>query len=143
MQININVNGTDHSLDVEPRRLLVDAIRSDLIQADANALAFTVNTQILPHFVRAVFGEKKGVDAVSVAWDVSPPKDRNAEATALVTASNAMKLLTDELARHERGILERALSLNRGNMTKTAKILGISRSTLYEKCRKFNLQSDA
>ena len=28
MQININVNGTDHSLDVEPRRLLVDAIRS-------------------------------------------------------------------------------------------------------------------
>ena len=30
MQININVNGTDHSLDVEPRRLLVDAIRGDL-----------------------------------------------------------------------------------------------------------------
>ena len=30
MQININVNGTDHTADVEPRRLLVDTIRSDL-----------------------------------------------------------------------------------------------------------------
>ncbi len=30
MQININVNGTDHTVEVEPRRLLVDTIRSDL-----------------------------------------------------------------------------------------------------------------
>ena len=30
MQITINVNGTDHTVDVEPRRLLVDTIRSDL-----------------------------------------------------------------------------------------------------------------
>ncbi len=29
MQITINVNGTEHSAEVEPRRLLVDAIRSD------------------------------------------------------------------------------------------------------------------
>ena len=29
MQITINVNGTDHTADVEPRRLLVDTIRSD------------------------------------------------------------------------------------------------------------------
>ncbi|MCQ3805338.1 MAG: (2Fe-2S)-binding protein [bacterium] len=29
MQITINVNGTEHTADVEPRRLLVDAIRSD------------------------------------------------------------------------------------------------------------------
>ncbi len=48
-------------------------------------------------------------------------------------------LLAEEMARFERGILERALSLNRGNMSKTAKILGISRSTLYEKCRRHGL----
>ena len=30
MQITINVNGTDQTVEVEPRRLLVDAIRSDL-----------------------------------------------------------------------------------------------------------------
>ena len=30
MQITINVNGTERTADVEPRRLLVDAIRSDL-----------------------------------------------------------------------------------------------------------------
>ena len=30
MQITINVNRTDHTVDVEPRRLLVDTIRSDL-----------------------------------------------------------------------------------------------------------------
>ena len=30
MQITINVNGTDHTVDVEPRRLLVDTIRTDL-----------------------------------------------------------------------------------------------------------------
>ena len=29
MQITINVNGTEHTADVEPRRLLVDTIRSD------------------------------------------------------------------------------------------------------------------
>ena len=30
MQITINVNGTDHAVEVEPRRLLVDTIRTDL-----------------------------------------------------------------------------------------------------------------
>ena len=31
MQITVNVNGADHSADVEPRRLLVDFIRTDLL----------------------------------------------------------------------------------------------------------------
>ena len=30
MQITVNVNGVDHQADVEPRRLLVDFIRTDL-----------------------------------------------------------------------------------------------------------------
>lgn len=47
--------------------------------------------------------------------------------------------LAEELARFERTVLARAMKLTAGNMSKTAKILGISRSTLYEKCRKHHL----
>ncbi len=43
--------------------------------------------------------------------------------------------LSSELKRYEKKVLSQALRLSRGNMTKTAKLLGISRSTLYEKCR--------
>ncbi len=52
---------------------------------------------------------------------------------------NSDSLLADEMARFERAVLERAMRLNKGNMSKTAKILGVSRSTLYEKCRKHRL----
>jgi transcriptional regulator with PAS, ATPase and Fis domain len=47
--------------------------------------------------------------------------------------------LADEMARHEKAVLERALGLNQGNMSKTSKKLGISRTTLYEKCRRYSL----
>ncbi|RJX28359.1 MAG: PAS domain-containing protein [Desulfarculus sp.] len=47
--------------------------------------------------------------------------------------------LADELSRCEASILAQTLRLNQGNMSKTAKILGISRSTLYEKCRRYHL----
>ena len=43
--------------------------------------------------------------------------------------------LSTELKRYEKKVLEQALRLNSGNMSKTARLLGISRSTLYEKCR--------
>ena len=43
------------------------------------------------------------------------------------------------MACFEKRVLEHALALNQGNMTKTAKMLGVSRSTLYEKCRRYDL----
>ncbi len=49
--------------------------------------------------------------------------------------------LADEVARFEKTILARAIKLTGGNMSKAAKILGISRSTLYEKSRKHQLVS--
>jgi transcriptional regulator with PAS, ATPase and Fis domain len=48
-------------------------------------------------------------------------------------------LLAKELLRCENGCLKEALRLTKGNMVKTAKLLGISRTTLYEKCKKHNL----
>ena len=47
----------------------------------------------------------------------------------------AFKPLSEELACYEKEILVEALNLNRGNMAKTARLLGVSRSTLYEKCK--------
>lgn len=47
--------------------------------------------------------------------------------------------LAEEIARFEKTILERTMRLNRGNMTKSAKMLGISRSSLYEKCHRHKL----
>jgi len=51
------------------------------------------------------------------------------------TTPSRMGPLSTELKRHEKKVLAQALRLNHGNMSKTAKVLGISRSTLYEKCR--------
>jgi transcriptional regulator with PAS, ATPase and Fis domain len=47
--------------------------------------------------------------------------------------------LSTELKRYEKKVLAQALRLNNGNMSKTARLLGISRSTLYEKCRAHEL----
>ncbi len=49
------------------------------------------------------------------------------------------RLLVDEMARFEKSVLERVLYLHKGNMSKSSKKLGISRSTLYEKCSRHNL----
>lgn len=73
-------------------------IRADLIKATADDLAYTMNTQGIPVFVALRYGR----DAVLtrpciVEWDVTPPKDRNAEAQSLVTVSNAITGLTSAL----------------------------------------------
>jgi hypothetical protein len=75
------------------------SIRADLIKETAEGLAHTVNTQGIPAYVMYVFGED-AVDAKPcvVEWDVTPPKDRNSEATSMVTAGNAIKMLREALA---------------------------------------------
>lgn len=76
-------------------------IRADLIKDTAEGLAYTINTQAIPAFVGARFGEAAINDkACIVEWDVTPPKDRNAEALSLNTAANAVALLTGALAPH-------------------------------------------
>lgn len=75
-------------------------IRADIIAADAAALAYTLNTQGIPPYVIARWGIDALVDTARVAWDTTPPADRKSEAEALRSAAEAMRALTDELARH-------------------------------------------
>jgi len=57
------------------------------------------------------------------------------------TSNKTGRLLSKELYRCEHHILVEALKLSKGNMSKTARFLGISRSAFYEKCKKHNLLS--
>lgn len=74
------------------------SIRADLIKQTADDLAYSVNTQGIPAFVASRWGEA-AIDSMPcvVDWDVTPPQDRTAEATALVTVANAIKLLREGL----------------------------------------------
>lgn len=73
-------------------------IRADLIKADAEALAFTINTQGIPAFVLARYGEEALDRCPVVAWDVTPPRDLKAEAEASNMAAMALKAWTEALA---------------------------------------------
>jgi len=74
-------------------------IRADLIKETADGLAYTINTQCIPAFVAKRYGTAAVVTRPCVVeYDVTPPKDRNAEATSLVTAANAISMLEQALA---------------------------------------------
>lgn len=66
------------------------AIRRDLIASDADALAFTCNTQVLPQWCAQRFGGALGEHAATVAWDVTPPGDRKAFAEASAAEAGAV-----------------------------------------------------
>lgn len=73
------------------------SIRADLIKETADGLAHTINTQGLPSWVIERFGEEALDTSPTVQWDVTPSKDRNAEAQAHVTTANAIKGLREAL----------------------------------------------
>ena len=66
------------------------SIRADLIQATAQGLAYTINTQGIPAYVAATFGEDRLDDCPVMSWDTTPPKDQMSSATALSQAGQAM-----------------------------------------------------
>jgi hypothetical protein len=76
------------------------SIRADLIKKTADSLAYTINTQGLPPFVVARWGEDAIERTPVVEWDVTPPKDRSSEAQALVATAQAIQQLTEALGAH-------------------------------------------
>lgn len=82
---------------------LFKTIRSDLIQSTADSLAHTLNTQTLPVYVALQYPDERDViqkRPVAMSWDTTPPKDRNSEASSLVTAAQAIDQLDDALAKY-------------------------------------------
>lgn len=76
-------------------------IRADLIKATGDALAYTINTQGIPAFVLGRWGESAVLDKpCAVEYDVTPPKDRNSEASALTQIAAAITTLSEALAAH-------------------------------------------
>lgn len=59
------------------------------------------------------------------------------------TVPVAIKPLAEEMACYEREVLTEALRQTNGNMSRTARLLGISRSTLYEKFKVHELTSSS
>ena len=80
---------------------------------------------------RAVSLAEQGV----LDLDHMPHEIRSFKSKCRRSPGTSVKPLAEELSFHEKQILVEALGLAKGNMAKTARLLGISRSTLYEKCK--------
>lgn len=72
-------------------------VRADLIEETGDALAFTLNTQVLPWFVARQFGSGR---CASVAYDTTPPKNLKEEADSLSAAGGALTALAEALRPH-------------------------------------------
>jgi hypothetical protein len=70
------------------------SIRADLIEARADALAYTINTQGLPEYIAKRFGEDALDESGCVEWDTTPPKDLKVEADAMNGIATAIAQLT-------------------------------------------------
>lgn len=73
------------------------SIRADLIKETADALAYTINTQVIPQWVVKRFGIEALEDSAVVEWNVKPPKDLKAEADSSLAAANALTAWTTAL----------------------------------------------
>src|SRR6185369_1977614 len=70
---------------------IFSTIRTDLIQSDADGLAETLQMQAIPVWANERFGSAAADASTRAYWDVTPPKDLNAEATAINQAAIAVK----------------------------------------------------
>lgn len=77
------------------------AIRADLIKADAEGAAYTLNTQGLPTWILTSWDESKLETSVIVEWDIDQPEDRTAEATTMTQAASALTQLNAALENSE------------------------------------------
>ncbi len=74
------------------------SVRADLIEARADALAYTLNTQGIPQYVVDTFGEEALDESACVEWDTTPARDLAAEAQALLTMGQAVTQVNAALA---------------------------------------------
>lgn len=77
-------------------------IRADIIKATADGLAYTINTQGIPAYVASHWGAAAIPRGACVDWDISRPKDLEAEARSLATVAQAITQLAEALAPYGR-----------------------------------------
>jgi len=73
-------------------------IRADIIKHHADGLAYTLNTQLIPPYVASHWGAEAVKTGACIEWDISRPKDLDAEARSLLTAAQAIDQLRATLA---------------------------------------------
>lgn len=73
-------------------------IRADLIQAGADTLSDTLQTQAIPVWANERFGAEAMRAQTRAEWDITPPKDLTSSATAQTQAGNAAKTMNELLA---------------------------------------------
>lgn len=78
---------------------LYRTIREDIIQADGESLAYTINTQGIPWFAQSRWGYSALAAGTCVEWNTSKPKDRLVEAQILQTVGPALDALRESLAK--------------------------------------------
>ena len=76
-----------------------ETIRADLIKRTGDALAHTINTQILPSWAIGEFGEEIIDDLPRLEWDTAPPADQETEAKAMKAGAEALEKLQQVLAK--------------------------------------------
>jgi len=75
-------------------------------------------------------------------WSVRARPERSTRRFEDVNSENRNANLIKKTSEHEKNIVENTLYENKGNITKTAQALGISRQLLYYKIKKFNIDRD-
>ena len=120
---------TDHFLDAMGR----PSIRvGEKAMAMLKAYAWPGNVRELKNVIERAVSLCEGdfLDTEHLPSDI-----RNIKTVCLASPADPIKPLGETLACFEMEVLSDALRRTRGNMARTARLLGISRSTLYEKCR--------
>lgn len=70
------------------------SIRADLIKADGDALAYTINTQGIPQYLATHYGPDAVIKRwVNIEWDTSTPKELEAEARTILTLAQGVAQL--------------------------------------------------
>jgi len=75
-------------------------------------------------------------------WSVKPKSEKSARRHREIFSDDRHTNLIKTKSDHEENIIRTAFLGNKGNVTKTAKFLGISRQLLYYKIKKFNIHRE-